>query len=336
MKFYKKIFATVLAVLVIVTTPCISFASNTKTDNNNVKYEEYHDQINFDNLIVFAVNKNDVAVEVDPTISLFKKLSANKQKKKYDRYVENHPEASNELLDAINSSDQVCVISYTEAPLVFVEDHYERIPKENNVNMNLLSINASAADKTITSDASLRHRLTLKTSITRSGSSNPYTYTAKTFGTWDNAVSLFDGKTQPAGGNDFVMQSCPTITTSSKFSSTYNYKTNGSKNGKEGTNYFMTDGGDSWVKYEVVDDPIGLAQLKTFELTQTFKAQTTSATKKINSYYIHTWKQMSVSVSVSGSAGTTGGKPSAGVSLSFSPTISDKQWQLYNPVSFNW
>lgn len=324
MKFYKKIFAVILSVLVILSTPCISFASNSKMNYNSEKYEEYHDQINFNDLMVIAVNKNDIVVDVDPTISLFKRLKANKQKEKYDRYIENYPNAENELLNAVNSSDYICAISYTEAPLIYVEDHYERILKEDKTEIPFLAITASAADKTKTSEPSLRHRLTLQTSITRSGSSNPYTYTAKTFGTWDNSVSLFDGKTQPAGGNDFVMQSCPTITTSSKFSSTYNYKTNGSKNGKEGTNYFMTDGGDSWVKYEVVDDPIGLAQLKTFELTQTFKAQSTSATKKINSYYIHTWRQMSVSVSVSGSAGTTGGKPSAGVSLSFSPTISDK------------
>lgn len=45
---------------------------------------------------------------------------------------------------------------------------------------------------------------------------------------------------------------------------------------------------------------------------------------------------MSVSVSVSGNAGKSGGQPSAGVSLSFTPTISDKQWQLYNFVSYNW
>ena len=96
----------------------------------------------------------------------------------------------------------------------------------------------------------------------------------------------------------------------------------------------MTDGGDSWVKYEVVDDPTGLAQLNTVTLTQTFRAKCTSATKKINSYYIHTWK--AVSVSVGGEVGISGGEPSAGVSLTLTPSISDKQWQLYNYISFNW
>lgn len=239
-------------------------------------------------------------------------------------------------MNAINSSDYICAISYTEAPLVYVEDHYERIPKENSIDTNPFSINASAADKTLSSDPSSRYYLTLKTTITRRGSSNPYTYYASTSGTWDNSTSVFGGEKQPSSGNDFIMQACPTVTNSAIFSSTYNYSTNGSKNGQEGINYFMTGGGDSWIKYEVVDDPVGIAQLNTFRLQQTFKAQTTTATKKINSYYIHTWKEMSVSVTVGGNAGTSGGKPSAGVTLSFTPTISGKQWQLYNFVSYNW
>lgn len=35
-----------------------------------------------------------------------------------------------------------------------------------------------------------------------------------------------------------------------------------------------------------------------------------------NSYYVYTWKEMSVTVNVSGNAGISGEKPSAGVSLS--------------------
>lgn len=336
MKAYKEILGIFLAILFIMSTPCISFANNTKTGYNDVKYEEYHDQINFEDLIIFVVNKSDIIVKVDPTISVFKKIEAKRQKKKYDKYIKNRPEAETELLNSVNSGDYVCAVSYTEAPVVFVGDHYERIPKKDNVNISLFAISANAADKTAISKASLRHRLTLQTSIVRRGTSSPYTYTARTYGTWDNSASVLGGEKKPADGNDFVMQACPTITNSSRFSSTYNYETSGSKNGKEGTNYFMTDGGDSWVKYEVVDDPSGLAQLKTFSLSQTFRAQATTATKNINSYYIHTWKQMSVSVSASGNAGVSGGKPSAGVSLSFTPTVADKQWQLYNYISFNW
>lgn len=286
--------------------------------------------------MVFAVNKNNVVVDVDPTISSSRKLKAKKQKEKYDRYVENHPEAVTELLDSFNSSDYVCAISYTEAPLVYVEDHYERVEKKNNITSSYFSITANAEDRKITSDPSLKHRFTLQTTILRRGVGPAYSYQATTSGTWDNSVSVTGGETKPAGGDDYILQACPTITSSVIFNSTYNHETSGSKNGQEGKNYFKTDGRDSWVRIGIVDDPVGLAQLSTFRLTQTFKAQSTSETKKINSYYVHTWKQMSVSVSVSGNAGVTGGKPSAGVSLGLSPSIVDKQWQVYNFVTYNW
>ncbi len=334
MKSYNKLLGIVLAVLFVLYTPCVSFADNKETNYNKEKYEEYHDQINFEDLMICVINKKNIFVTVDPTISFFKKFEANKQKKKYDKYVENHPEVENELLDSVNSSDHICAISYTEAPLIYVDDHYERIPKEDNINMSSFTVNANAADKTATSSASVRHRLTLNTSIVRRGTSAPYIYTARTYGTWDNSV--LSGEKAPAAGNDFILQACPTVTSSVRFSSKYNYETNGSKNGIEGKNYFKENGGDSWVQYEVVDDPAGLAQLSEFSLSQTFRAQITTETKKINSYYIHTWKQMDVTVSVSGSAGVSGGKPSAGVSLSFTPSIKDKQWQLYNYIAFNW
>ena len=73
MKFYKKVFAAILAVTIIVSTPCISFASNSKDNITIVEYEEYHDQINFDNLMILVANKKDIIVDVDPAISLLKK-----------------------------------------------------------------------------------------------------------------------------------------------------------------------------------------------------------------------------------------------------------------------
>ncbi len=332
MKIYKKALAIILSVLLVLFTPCVSIAGDLPEDINN--YEEFHDQINFDDLLVFVVNKDDIVVEVDPTVSILKKAKAIKQKEKYEKYVQNHTTAEKDLLDAVNSSEYICAISYTDIPLVYADGHYERVIKENELNSSLFGVTVSATEKE--SEPTLRHRLTLKTSIKRSGSSNPYTYTAKTIGEWDNSVSLIGGEKKPAAGNDFVMQSCPTVTATTSFKSTYNYETSGSKKGQEGINYFLTDGGDSWAQYEVVDDPVGNAQLKTFELTQTFKAKTTEKTKKINSYYIHTWKTITLSVTVSGNAGTSGGKPTAGVELSITPSREDKQWKAYNPVSFDW
>ena len=51
MKTSKQLLGVFLAVLFILSTPCISFANNTKT-NYKSGYEEYHDQINFEDLMM--------------------------------------------------------------------------------------------------------------------------------------------------------------------------------------------------------------------------------------------------------------------------------------------
>lgn len=334
MKCYKKLFSIILAILFIMYTPCISFASNEANSNRN-KYEEYHDQINFNDLMVFVVNKDNIVVNVDPAISFFKKIKANLQKKKYDRYIDNHPEGVDELIDYVNSSDCICAISYTEAPVVYVEDHFERIPKENINNTNPFVINANAAEQSGTSIGSKAYNFTLKTTILKRGVKKPYTYYAMTSGTWSKNSSR-DSKKKPAAGFDYVLQSCPVMTTKDYLNSTYTHNTDGSKNGQMGINYFRRDGGSSWVKYEIADNPSGLAQLSTFKLTQTFSAQATSETKKIYSYYVHTWKAMSVSATATGNVGTSGGSPSMGVSLTIIPSIESKQWQIYDYVVYSW
>lgn len=337
-KLTRTIAWVIISILVLQSSVNFSFAENI---NNNFKsfneYEETHEQINFDLLAITITNKENLIVDVDPEVSILKKAKAVQEKAKYDAYIQEHPDAADNLLSTLNNGEYLCAVSYTDAPLTWAGDHFERVKKASGTHNSLL-MRASAASTSATSDASTRYRLTLQTQITRAGTSSPYTYYAKTYGSWNNLLSvpLLGGKKTPGSGLDYVLQACPTVTSSSTFSSKYNYKTNGSKNGQEGINFFRTDGGDSWVKYEVVDDPSGLAQLKEFACTQTFYAKSTSKTKKINSYYVHTWKSLSISVTVSGSAGKSGGNPSASVGLSITPSVTEKNWQLYNFVSFNW
>lgn len=239
------------------------------------------------------------------------------------------------MCDAVNSGDYICAISYTEAPVVYEEDHFERIPKQNSNSTNPFFVTANAADKSETSSGSKTYKFTLKTTILRRGVKNPYTYQATTSGTWEKTITS-SGEKKPAARKDYVMQSCPVITTKDSFSSTYTHNTSGSKNGQLGINYFRTNGGNSWVKYDIIDNPSGLAQLSTFRLTQTFSAQSTSEAKKINSYYVHIWEAMSVTATATGNAGTSGGVPSMGVSLTIIPTIVAKQWQIYDYVTYKW
>ena len=50
MKIYRKIFALVLVLLVILSATSVSYAETALQISVEPQYEEYHDQINFENL----------------------------------------------------------------------------------------------------------------------------------------------------------------------------------------------------------------------------------------------------------------------------------------------
>ena len=323
----KRIFASLLLLSIFINSFMI--ASFAKDESERQLYEETHDQINFDYLTVGIVNES-LIVEVDPTISVLKRKEAKKQMEKFEKLSKESPEIVSELKDSIKSNEFICAISYTDAPLVYVDDHFERVLANKRTSKGVVPSYSTSA-------ASISGNLKLWTRVGRSGSSNPYTYTATTFGEWNNsATGLWGGENSPGAGYDFILQSCPNTVSSDSFSSTYNYSTSGSTNGQEGINFRRSGGNNSWVQYDVVDDPVGIAQLKTFSLVQKFKAKATSRTKKIKSYYVHTWKKMTISVAVNGTAGKSGGEPAASVGLTITPSVVEKQWKLYNYVSYDW
>lgn len=331
--FVKQAISIGLIVALLFSSSVISFAQQLSTEN---KYMETHEQIVFDDLSV-SVSNGKLNVSVDGSIPFYKKTSAKREKQKYDDYVEEHPEFEEQLKTDVEKGVLDCCISYTTAPLEVVDDHLERI--ENTQSKGLVALVANAASsKSVKAENSYRYSLTLCTKITRAASpysgKNKYVYTAETYGTWDNGTTLGGSKKKPCGEPDYVLQSCPNVTTDPSFKPTYNYKTNGSLNGKNGENWWKKDGGDSWIQYGVEDDPKGISQLHAFSLKQKFKAKATSKTKKINSYYVHTYKAVTFSVSVKGAAGSGGESPPVEVSLNIKPSIDDRSWQLYNCASY--
>lgn len=98
--------------------------------------------------------------------------------------------------------------------------------------------------------------------------------------------------------------------------------------GRIGEEYARVNGNNNYIEYSVKDDPLGLNQLNFVKLKTTTWGKPLSSTRKINSYYVHTWKSLSLNVSVSGSS-------SKEVALSITPSIKDNSWTLYNNVTFN-
>lgn len=335
---FKQILSLSMAMFILIgMTSFWSFASDDKPVS---KYEETHDQINFDNLMVTVVDKENLVVEVDPTISFLDKIDAKRQKSKYEKFIKDNPDDVDELLDSVNEGGNLCAMSYTDAPLEYKDGHFDRILKKPTSNSTLFT--ASAADTTLYTETNKPNygggqNFMLKTTITRyvSATAGVYTYRARTYGTWKTGISTsLNGTYRPAYGEDTVQQACPITTSSVAFASKYNYATDGSKDGQEGKNFRQSRGGDSWIEYRITDDPLGLAQLTWFRLTQKFYAKPAKAVRKINSCYNHTWASMNFNISISGSAGSSKGEQTNDVSLIVTPTVEEKSWNIYNYVSY--
>lgn len=324
-RFIKHLCAMclIVALLFPFNTILTSFAV---TENN---YIQTHEQINFTNLDIAVINQNDLIVTISDNASLFKKYSAYQQKEKFEAFIAKDPRNIDFFLDALNNGENLTAFSYTEAPLEFVDNHFERIKKTDST-ITPLNILANAASNS--SNGHSKYYFTLTTKITRTGTSSPYTYTAITSGQWSDN-SILGGEKYPASGNDFVLQSCPYTTYDDTFSCKYNNNvgTSGSVYGRKGTEYWAENGGNCYIRYGVKDDPIGNEQLVSFSMSQKFQTSETSKIKKINSYYVHTWKQMTISVGIQASSGAE-----KSVGLEITPGIADKQWQLYDYVVCNW
>lgn len=85
---------------------------------------------------------------------------------------------------------------------------------------------------------------------------------------------------------------------------------------------------NNYAYYAVEDDPTGWRQLRSASVITSSYAKYNKNAKRVNSYYIHTWKQLSLKTSISANT-------SKEVSLKITPSIKNKSWQLNNYVSFN-
>lgn len=147
--------------------------------------------------------------------------------------------------------------------------------------------------------------------------------------------SWIGGHNYPASGNDYILQSTPTSFNhlSHDFTCLYNKSSNPDLSsdayyGTEGSEYSFVNGGSDFLRVDFMDDPLGMSRLALAVLTVNNATTSYNGYRTINSYYVHTWKNMSINVSITSSS-------SQAVSLSITPSINEKSWQIYNYVSFN-
>lgn len=152
-----------------------------------------------------------------------------------------------------------------------------------------------------------------------------YKYIGKTYGSWSNHIS--GGSNYPDTGEDYILQTTPN--TFARKSATLGVEYDASPTiGISGTDYWAQTGGTNYVRYAIEDDPVGVRQCKSFIFSTTSSGPKSTNIRHISSYYAHTWKEMTLSVKITCS-------DSQSVVLELVPQYTDKSWQLYNPVAFD-
>jgi len=223
----------------------------------------------------------------------------------------------------------MAALSYTEAPLEEGPDgELVRVEKHK---APLLGFIALAANQSAHSSGSPYKSFTLTTSIYRFYNNAPYTYLAETYGVWKGTSLLGDGN-PGAAGDDYVLQSCPEMILSDACLAYYK-QAGITFEGRLGKEYRRENAENSYSRYAISGSYsysiLNLGQLNQFLLQTTHQANAATTYKRINSYYVHTWDQMSLNVTPNGKVGKD-----SSIILNLSTSKDKKQWQLADFVAY--
>ena len=295
--------------------PFASAATTVKVSEAEPEYLEFHQQINLEN-IDLEVTNGEVQASVSSDVPAANKAIYQPEVDDLMEFLDEYDEVADLFKACITKGKDLVAFSITEAPILLEDGHTKRVP-------------VSQSDYFEESIASIKGYFALATMVERNPSEHvgsDLVYYTTTVGAWSKN-SFVGGENYPSFGDDWVLQSVPNTWTTSSSYMTAKFDTNPTV-GVEGDDFWEADGGDSYVKYVVRDDPLGWHQNKGFVLECTSAGPVSRGEQRIiHSYYVHTWASMSLDVSVSASSEDE-------VSLSLSPSLKEKSWSLHNKVDF--
>lgn len=316
----KKIFKSLLCLVlstVMLTGNCSNVFAQENIPYYTPEYQETYLYVDFANLNI-DVEENGWRITSKNNSSRSTNIATESAIDKLEALIEEFPDVEENLFGNVSEDNELVGVSFTEVPLMQVEDHYERIPVNTNVNSR----------GTETSDQNGKGKFLLYTKITggTTAVNGGYKYTAYTYGSW-STNNILGGSNYPAKGDDFVFQTSPNSfsRTSDSMSAKYDHNPT---TGVSGDDFWRENGNTSYVRYGIADDPFGYRQNKSFTLKTVSAGPQSSKVRHIGSYYVHTWSEMSISASVDISTEKS-------VTLSITPSITEKSWQVYNYVPFS-
>lgn len=333
MKKTKRIRRSIALVLMIalMVTMCNFYVSATENDSI---YEETRDQVNI-KYTRLSVDNDKLSIQVKDDNFIYRYFG-NKEQEELADVLERYPESESAVAQKIQGGEDICAISYTETPICIYEDHLERVKKETKPSLLMHIVSAfiptayAAQTQSGTTAYGAEQNFALFTMVSKQTDG---TYITSSWATWERG-SWIGGANFPASGHDYLLQAVPDSFSRQSHNFMCLYNTSGSPdltssayNGTEGIHYTIMNGGNTYLQVELKDDPLGFGRLSMCILSTTQRSNS-SGLKTVNSYYIHTWKELDISVSISAHS-------SKEASLTITPSISEKSWQVYSYVTFN-
>lgn len=306
MKRFLSFLSMILALALSLSIP--AFAAESVAE----EYMETHFQINFSEFDV-NVSENELTLTAKDPIAISRDNSVAMNLAMLEEIFEEFPGVEEDLIMEYQSVEELHAVSFTVVPLMKVDGHYERVPAQTR------GYEYSEEDG--------NGKFLMYTSISGgyTSVSGGYEYTATTSGRWSN--NILGGSDYPDAGEDYVFQTSPN-TFSRITDSIYVGYDNSPFKGVANKDYWRENGDATYVRYAIQDDPLGYRQCERFNLTTVSAAPKSSKYRQIGSYYVHTWDEMTIDVTVSVSTDKS-------VSLDITPGNERKSWQTYNYVSFD-
>lgn len=322
MKYYRSILSGILSIFMFCTFCSPAFAAELVKNDESDQYKlvldednnyEFVGEISFADFDIAVVNDSQIAVT--PKLNVQNENAEEQGTGSLQAFFDRYPQIEKCLASKISNGEEPVAVSYTDVPLKWVDDHYERYSSSDHFS----SSTSQGADGNFLLYATLDYDHSY---TTPSGEITRY-YTVNTYGDWVKH-SVLGGKDYPDAGYDYVHQTVPNTFSieSTSFSCRYDDNTSGTS-----SEYSEQDGGDSFTEYRVKDDPLGYKQLDSFVLTSEVYAPASASTRLVHSYYTHTWKSLTVTPTVSVNTNKE-------VQLSITPSIKENSWSIHNRLSF--
>lgn len=293
------------------------------------EYIEYNETVDLSGINI-VISNGDIETTVSQQQNFIKRIKAKKDKEDLDDYLSRCSEFKKQLFNMILKGNTPTVMNFKTTPMNLIDGVPMPIKKSSDSGLNVFASAYSneVGETSIHGDGNFTSVVAITVSDIYNDSGERG-YLIMSLSEWEQNA-IWGNKKYPASGDDFLLVSVPNgmSISSTTFEITYNREiTEGSFKGREGKEYTKTDGDGGYIKYNFADDPFGLTQMQSCLLIMECYGHIADFSRTINSYYIHTWKNLSLEIGIEASSDKS-------VSLSVTPNVDDKSWQCYAYVTF--